>query len=274
MEGLPPLVDLPYRGTFGLPRPPGLDRLRLPPEPMPSHHQGRPLKAWRYVGAYGPQIMLCVGVVRVGRLRQSFWAVWDRQQLHERTVLGRREVRLGRGHAEVRSAQVQVTLSLEETAGVETISRTGASYAWTRKQGGVPVHGRVVLDGVTHELDARGVIDDSAGYHERHTLWRWCAGVGRATDGRELAWNLVDGVHDAPVSSERTVWVDGRPHEAPATALDGLRFQPEAERARNDNLLIIRSSYRQPFGTFAGELPGPIALAEGYGVTETHEAWW
>jgi hypothetical protein len=136
------------------------------------------------------------------------------------------------------------------------------------------MNGRVVLDGVTHELDGRGVIDDSAGYHERHTSWRWCAGVGRAADGRELAWNLVEGVHDAPRNSERTIWVDGEPQEAAPTALDRLRFQAEAERARRDNLLIVRSSYRQPFGTFSGELPGPIVLAEGYGVTETHEAWW
>jgi hypothetical protein len=242
---------------------------------MPSHDRGRPLKAWRYVGAYGPEIMLCLGLVRVGPLHQSFWAVWDRttERLYERTLVGRREVRLPAGRAEVRSRDVFIDLRLGETAGIETVSRSGGSYAWTRKQGGVAIRGRVVLDGVTRELDAHGLIDDTAAYYERHTSWRWCAGVGRATDGRQLAWNLVEGVHDAPVNSERTIWTEGEPHELPPAALHALRFQPEAERIRKDNLLVVRSAYRQPFGTFSGELSG-LSLAEGYGVTESHEAWW
>src|SRR3712207_7172060 len=53
-----------------------------------------------------------------------------------------------------------------------------------------------------------------SGYHARHTSWRWSAGIGRAKDGRRVAWNLVDGVHDAPEASERTVWLDGEPHRS------------------------------------------------------------
>jgi hypothetical protein len=50
-------------------------------------------------------------------------------------------------------------------------------------------------------------------------------------------------------------------------------------RERRENLLVVRSEYRQPFGTFAGELPGfagqaPIVLAEGWGVMEQHSALW
>jgi hypothetical protein len=125
------------------------------------------------------------------------------------------------------------------------------------------------------------VVDDTAAYYERHTRWRWSAGVGRATDGRELAWNLVSGVNDPPRGSERTVWIGGRPSEPEPSAfddelrqVDGLRFAPEAIRERRDNLVLIRSSYRQPFGTFSGELPGGIKLSEGYGVMEEHDAWW
>ena len=36
----------------------------------------------------------------------------------------------------------------------------------------------------------------------------------------------------------------------------------------------MRSYYRQPFGTFEGELSGGLTLAEGYGVMEEHEVWW
>jgi hypothetical protein len=56
--------------------------------------------------------------------------------------------------------------------------------------------------------------------------------------------------------------------------VDGLRFIAEATRERHENLGVIRSHYVQPFGTFAGELPGGIALAEGYGVMEAHDVRW
>jgi hypothetical protein len=276
-------AGLPYRGTFGGPRPAGVGALALPPQAMPSHSALRPLKQWRYVGVYGPELMLCAASVRIGPARQSFWAVWDRQagRLYERTAIGRKDVRLARGRVDVADSGVSIALALEEAAGVETVCRSGQSYAWTRKQGGVRAHGTVELRGRRIALDAGAVIDDTAGYYERHTAWRWSAGVGVATDGRAVAWNLVSGVNDPPSDSERTVWIDGEPLEAePSTfaddlrSVDSLRFVPEAVRERRENLLLIRSSYRQPFGTFGGELPGGVPLAEGYGVMEEHDAWW
>jgi hypothetical protein len=250
---------------------------------MPSHDRGRPLKAWRYVGVFAPEIMLCLGLVRVGAVHKSFWAVWDREarRLYERTLTGRREVALWRGGGSVRSRNVDIELHLEESAGVETVSRSGRSYAWTRKQGGVHVVGSVVVGQTRREFEGRAIVDDTAGYHERHTRWAWSAGVGRTADGREAAWNLVAGIHDAPRGSERTIWIDGVPSEAPPCRFDpelrgadGLRFEAEATRARRDNLLVVRSVYRQPFGLFSGELPHGPKLAEGFGVMESHDAWW
>jgi uncharacterized protein DUF2804 len=275
--------QLPYRGTFGDKRPAALESLALPPHPMPSRRGLRPLKAWRYVGVFGPELMLCLGVVRVGPARQAFWAVWDRAEdrFYERTVIGRGPVRLLPGRAQMLDRALQVDLRLEETAGVETVCASGQQYAWTRKQGGIRAHGMVLIDGEPRVVDARAVIDDTAAYYERRTSWRWSAGVGVARDGRAVAWNLVDGVNDPPNASERTMWIDGEPAEVPPcrfhpdlSGVDRLRFTPEATRARSDNLLLIRSAYRQPFGAFAGELPGGLALAVGYGVMETHDAWW
>jgi hypothetical protein len=279
----PAAASLPYRGAFGASRPDALAALALPPAPMPAHQGLRPLKAWRYVGVYGPELMICIGAVRIGPARQAFWAVWDRGRaaLHERTMLGRGCVRLERGRARVSDGPVSIDLALEETVGVECVCPSAESYAWTRKQGGVRALGAVTVDGVRRDVDARAVIDDTAGYYERHTSWRWSAGVGTATDGRELAWNLVSGVNDPPQSSERTIWIAGVPREAEPvqfagdlSAVGGLRFRPEAVRESHENLLLLRSSYRQPFGCFSGELPGGITLAEGYGVMEEHDAWW
>ena len=278
-------TTLPYRGD-GTGRP----ALALPPGRMPLVHQGRPLKRWRYVGVFGERLMLCAGIVRVGPARQAFWAVWDREReaLRSRTrvLLPRRGVRLPESRVEVDDDGVRALLVVEPGAPVETVSQHGASYIWTRKQGAVRVRGSVELDGERVDVDALGCVDDSAGYHARHTAWEWSAGAGTARDGRTVGWNLVTGLHDEAIGSERTIWVDGEPVEAPRVsfgrALDAvrfpggeeLRFTEEARRARRDELGVFASDYVQPFGTFAGTLPGGLVLVAGRGVMERHTARW
>lgn len=291
-----PTLPAPLRGRYGDERPTALAGLALPPARMPLRRGARPLKQWRYVGVYGPELMICVGAVRLGVAHQAFWAIWDRgaRRLHERTRLSSGGVELSmdrpgrlRVADKAGGVPVEIELSFEEVDGVETISPHGGAYAWTRKQGGVPARGVVRIGGAERRLDGLAVVDDSAGYHARRTAWRWSAGVGRTADARVAAWNLVAGLHDAPGASERTVWLDGEPVEAApatfaadlsavATPGDGgdLRFASEAVRERTENLLLIRSSYRQPFGTFSGLLPGGVALAEGFGVMEQHTAVW
>lgn len=278
------MPPLPYRGTFGDPRPPQLATLALPPAPMPSGLGTRPLKAWRYVGVFGPELMVCVASVRVGRFRQSFWAVWDRSagRLYEHTAMGAGGVHLGYGTAAVNDRELGLDLAFTEGAGVETVCASGDGYAWTRKQGGVIAGGTIALRGEPRRAFAgRAVIDDTAAYYERHTHWRWSAGVGMASDGRQVAWNLVDGVNDTPRGSERTVWLDRVPVEVgpvrfadDLSSVGELEFAQEAVRERRENRLLVRSRYRQPFGTFSGALPGGVALAEGYGVMEDHDVHW
>ena len=53
-----------------------------------------------------------------------------------------------------------------------------------------------------------------------------------------------------------------------------MDFAAEAVRERRDNLVVVRSDYRQPFGTFAGSLPGVGAVSGGLGVMEHHVARW
>ena len=277
-------AGLPFRGEFGAARPTALDALPLPPAPMPARLETRPLKAWRYIGVFGPELMLCAATVRIGRARQSFWAAWDREggRLHERTWLSKGGVQLSYGRALVSDGAARIDIVLAESDGVETVCPDGAGYGWTRKQGGVPATGTVVLgDGRARPIAATAIIDDTAAYYRRHTRWRWCAGVGIAVDGRPVAWNLVEGVNDPPHHSERTLWVDGEPCEVPPVSIDpaldrvgDLRFAAEATRAHAQNLLVLRSRYRQPFGTFSGTLPGGPRLAAGYGVMEDHDVFW
>jgi Protein of unknown function (DUF2804) len=166
---------------------------------------------------------------------------------------------------------------------VEVISPHGGDgWIWTRKQAGVPVRGRIVADGREWPVDGPlGFVDDSAGYHARHTTWRWSAGIGRAHGGRAVAWNLVEGVHDAAEASERTVWVDGEPREVPPQAFAAdlssvgeLSFREWCAREDHTRRGPFRSDYRQPFGAFSGRLPGGLELESGYGVMEWHDVRW
>jgi len=240
---------------------------------------GRPLKRWRYVGVFGDEVMACFGVVRIGVLPQTFWAVLDAGGMRERTRFAPGAVDLRDGVVRVRDvADLRVEPDGEAIA---VTNRHGAQDIWTRK---TPARVRGTLAGVVVDLPA--LIDDSAGYHARVTDWEWAAGAGTTADGRDVRWNLVTGIHDGATGSERRVWVDGAPREVgPVTfsaALDevrfaeggALRFAARAERARHDNVLLFASEYRQPFGTVSGTLPGDIELTSGAGVMERHHARW
>ena len=250
---------------------------------MPLMRGGRPLKAWRYVGAFGPELMLCAARVRIGPLPVAWWAVWDRTRgrLIERSARGRGGVTIEPGRLMVAGRAVRLRLTLEPGAPVEVVSPHGRQSAWTRKQAGVGARGWIELHGERRTLDLRAVVDESAGHHARETAWRWCAGVGTAASGAAVAWNLVEGIHDGPEVSERAVWVDGVPHAVPPqpfaadlSAVGGLRFAAEAVRARTERAPFLRSEYEQPFGTFGGELPVAGPLREGWGVMERHFARW
>ena len=65
----------------------------VPPARMPMARGGRPLKRWVWVGAFGPELMLCAGCAYVGPVPQSWWAVWDGSSLSERTVRRALDVR-------------------------------------------------------------------------------------------------------------------------------------------------------------------------------------
>lgn len=276
--------------------PPGIDAPAPGEHPwlataLPGRRRGRPLKRWRYVGVFCARAMVCVGDVHIGPARQTFWAIWDRERatLHQRTNLVRHgRVRLAPGRVAVDQDGVALELALDERPGIASICSHGATgYVWTRKQGGVGARGRLELPGrAAIEIDARAVIDDTAGYHARRTDWKWSAGVGAASDGTPLAWNLVAGVNDPLAGSERTIWIGADAAEAGparfaedlssvAVAAGGeLRFAAEATRSRRENLLLVRSDYEQPFGTFSGSLPGGVELREGFGVMERHSARW
>ena len=297
---------LPWRG----PGPGRPDDLPLPPARMPLRFQGTTRKRWRYVGAYCEEVMLCAARVQVGPLGQTFWALWDRGEgeLLERTVTrlpgsrGQVWTENAAGEAVTRAPDEGSTVRIEAshpTAGpVRGVLRFGGGewvecacpngeggFVWTRKRAGVSVACDLRIGERRLEVEALGIEDESAGYHPRHTVWNWSAGVGELRDGRPVAWNLVDGVNDPPEGSERAIWVDGSPAEPGPVTFDGLQavrfddgarldFTGECERAKSEDRLVMRYAYRQPFGTFTGTLAGGLELRRGLGVMEHQDAVW
>src|SRR4029453_14561479 len=146
------MTTLPVRGAgvreLGLP---------LPPARMPPLRGLRPLKRWRYVAVYAPELMLCVGNARVAGVPQRWWAV---ALPDGRLFEGRRSP--------------PISLSLGSAPAIEVVSPHGGSYIWTRKQAGVPVSASVQVGGANYSIEGEyGFVDESAGYHARHTAWRW-----------------------------------------------------------------------------------------------------
>ena len=274
------LSQLPWRADgHARPAPP------IDPTTMPLFRGTRPRKKWRYLGMYDEHIQLCVGVVHVGPLPVSFWAIHDRStnefKQHAALIkvldLPDDTVRFSGGGM---SADLQVQPAGDD---MEILSPHGNKAIWTKKTP-MRMHGTVTLGDRTIEVDAPGLRDDTVGHHARLTEWNWSAGCGTDTHGRAIVWNLVSGIHDDPTCSENPIWIDGvaRPVRVPTFAddiswveSDGARlsFTAEAERAQRDRLLLINSDYRQPFGTFAGHLPGGIEVT-GFGVMEDHSAHW
>jgi hypothetical protein len=246
------------------------------------------------VGVFCEELMACAALVQVGPAKQAFWAVYTRAdgRMRERTrmLVRRAPVGLPPGRMSIRDGDVRLDLALEEDEGIQARCPHGTGEVWTRKQAGVRAHGTLALGGgPSRRIEALAVIDDTAGYHARHTEWWWSAGVGTGEDGAALAWNLVAGVNDPPAGSERAVWVNGVSSETAPVRFaadlseivavdpdDGsrLRFTAEAVRRRSESLLVIRSDYTAPFGSFAGTLPGGVRLASGLGVMEHHRARW
>src|SRR3954453_14716673 len=159
-------------------------RLSISCRPMPLH------KSWRWVGAFGPDLMLCAATAQVGVLRRSWWAVWDGTTLHEGT-------------------RAPFALALHHGTPIE--ATTGPT--WTRK---TPLRVRGTVLG--REIDLPGLLDESSGRHPRRTSWLWSAGAGVNHAGEPVVWNLVDGMHEG----ERTVWVGGVPHHVGHQPFDGL----------------------------------------------------
>ena len=213
--------------------------------------------------------------------------IGPRGRLAEHTRLRAGRVDMTPGGIRVRDQGNELDIRLDEDprTAIEVVTPVGRSWTWTRKLA-VRAYGAALIGGVHLPIDGMALVDENDGYHPRLTHWWWSGGRAVLADGRIAVWNAIVGLNDTPPMIENTLWLDGAPQPiGPVTFApdlsevrfaDGsaLRFRPEAERASTVDLWVIRSAYRQPFGTFTGTLPGGLDVDCGYGVMEDHRAVW
>ena len=251
---------LPWRGD-GRPGAPARPARRARPHAARARGPAAQALALRRRLRRGPHAVRRPGAV--AGVPQVFWAVWDRRAgvLRERTRLGpgrspgRAVAAARRRRSACATAACAIDLALEPAGDVvEVASRHGGSTIWTRKRP-VAARGTVVLDGRTD----RGRRARTGRRLRR--LARAAHGVGlvrgrRPGRRRARRWcgTSSPGVHDAPVRSERTVWVDGVAQEAgpvrvrrgPGHASAACASPPRPSARRHDRVAARPARERVP----------------------------
>lgn len=171
----------------------------------------------------------------------------------------------------------------------------GGDATVTSKRALMDVRGTAVIKGERHSLDGGlGGMDYTQGLLPRVTAWRWAFLLGRTTEGTRIALNLVEGFNGQP---ECGVWLgrdvisvgEGRftfdranplgPWKVTTTdgAVD-LEFTPVGAHTEARDLVLVRSEFVQPVGTFRGtiRLPGrePVEIDGAPGVVEDQSVRW
>ena len=165
-----------------------------------------------------------------------------------------------------RGNSLDITLDEDPATAFEVVTPVGRGWTWTRKLT-IRARGTARLNGVELPIDGMAMIDENDGYHPRLTHCWWSGGTSVVADGRVATWSVIVGLNDRLPHIENTMWIGGVPQQigpvtfAPdlsrVTFSDGnvLHFTQESERASLVDMFVIRSAYRQPFGTFTGALP-------------------
>jgi hypothetical protein len=277
-------VDQPYRGG-GSDRPSGVP---LPPERLSLLRAWQLRKRWHYVSFWSRELSFCAARASVGPLQEEYWGIRDRETQHFRqaTHFFTRRVQLEPNRARVLDKDVEIDVTFESCTSFEVYRPAARAYIWSHKDYCRAARGNVRYGKTARAVEGVIFVDINAGYHERHTHWRWAAGAGLDQHNRLVSFNAINGLFDTPVKSERTIWIDGEAQEiGPVTFADDLStvsfaeggtlsFQPEALIEHHDNFLLIRSDYLHWFGTYSGTLPGGIELREAHGVRERQDALW
>lgn len=191
------------------------------------------------------------------------------------------------------SSHVDATGAPPAIAAVAALS--GGAVVATEKRALLVARGEAWAAGRRVALDgALAGYDYSNGLLPRRTSWRWGFALGRARTGERVGLNLVEGMAGA---DECALWIDGEIHPLAegrfsfdrAKPLDpwrvrtedgavDLRFTPGGAHEDRTQLGLVRASFLQPAGTYAGTIRAPdgrvLELDGVLGVTEDQDVVW
>ena len=196
----------------------------------------------------------------------------------------------------VRMRDLEVDAAIDESSGppaISAIARLGDGLLdATEKRALLAVRGTARCGSRTIALD-NGVAgyDYTHGLLPRHTKWRWAFALGRTVSGEPFGFNVVQGfvgeaecaaflsgevVPLAEPSFEFDVSEPMRPWRIRGPGID-LTFEPGAVHAQATNLLVVKSRFVQPVGTFSGtvNVRGRDVRVSGLpGVVEDQDVLW
>ena len=210
-----------------------------------------------------------------------------------RLALTRRGSRLD---LHLRVKDLEVDASIEESVGppaISAIAKLGDGLLTaTEKRALLRVVGRARCGAREIALDGGSAgYDYTHGLLPRHTKWRWAFAQGRSVGGEPFAFNVVQGfVGEAECAAfasgqvfpiaEPTFQFDvaepSRPWRLKGPGID-LVFAPGAVHAQMTKLVVVRSRFVQPVGTFSGTIRvsgRDVQVAGLPGVVEDQDVLW
>ncbi len=204
-------------------------------------------------------------------------------------------------HAESARISVDLTITGEpdhESMGV-VVPWSDKAFQYTKKDNCLKAHGIVVVDGVTHRIDASestAVHDRGRGRWPYFTFWNWGAGIGHDTLGRRIGLQFGGKWTDGTPSTENWIRIDGRLHKIssqlawdydPSRWLDpwtltgpgvDVVFAPAHHIRHLFDRWIVMARGDTCFGTYTGmitlESGEVIAFANVFGHVEEVERRW
>jgi len=197
--------------------------------------------------------------------------------VHNHLDQGCHRVELRAASSSMKPAVTASFVCLEDLATVEPIVvclPLGSGRAMYSHKAVLPLEGEMTIGGQAHRFEraeSYALVDIHKGYYPYVMKWHWATGGGRDASGRLVGFNLTDNqVRDQHQYNENCLWIDGKRHLLPpvrfqlpeagpwqvqdADGLVDLHFEPEVERRIDLNLLVMRSRYRGPCGSFSGTI--------------------
>ncbi|MEW5737115.1 MAG: DUF2804 domain-containing protein [Thermodesulfobacteriota bacterium] len=164
----------------------------------------------------------------------------------------------------------------------------------------VPEKISITLDGKPLSFDPGTVnvlYDWSGGYLRRETNWYWAAFCGPANKGKASVGANFAALVNESFYPENAYWINKERTRLPRVIFDfspvdpyrpwkvftedkavDLVFTPLSERSQKINAFVLKTFFRQFFGTFSGALAGsdgkPVRVDEVLGLAEYHRALW